>query len=79
MKAPVPPAQEPFMRCSAVRPRYVTLASSPPSSIITSVCGYNAFIAFVSAITSCTKGIRTLSAIAIPPEPVIATCTFASL
>ena len=51
MNAPVPPAHEPFMRCSGVGFRYVILASSPPSSMMTSACGYSSSIARVSAMT----------------------------
>ena len=38
MKEPVPPAHIPFIRCSTFPPsKYIILASSPPSSIATSV------------------------------------------
>ena len=40
MKAPVPPAQEPFIRASMPPPlRKMILASSPPSSMMQSVPG----------------------------------------
>ena len=41
MKAPVPPAQDPFIRTSITSVRNKILASSPPSSMITSVFGEN--------------------------------------
>ena len=58
MKAPVPPAQLPFMRRSAARPsrKNTTLASSPPMSIIDDVSGYDFCTAFVAATTSWTNG-----------------------
>ncbi len=39
MKAPVPPAQLPFMRSSRAPPKKMILASSPPSSMTASVPG----------------------------------------
>ncbi len=39
IKAPVPPAQEPFMRTSMEPERNSIFASSPPSSITTSASG----------------------------------------
>ena len=39
MKAPVPPAQEPFIRSSSAPPKKMILASSPPSSMTASVSG----------------------------------------
>ncbi|KAF5038170.1 hypothetical protein DSECCO2_557100 [anaerobic digester metagenome] len=71
MKAPVPPAQDPFMRCSRFPVRYVILASSPPSSITTSVEGMNFSIAFVDAATSCTNGISRYFDTSMAPEPVM--------
>ena len=52
MKAPVPPAQDPFILCSKLPDRYVIFASSPPNSITTSVEGMNSSMAFVEAATS---------------------------
>ena len=39
IKAPVPPAQVPFILASMELPRNIIFASSPPSSIITSEFG----------------------------------------
>ena len=39
MNAPVPPAQEPFIRSSVPPRKKITLASSPPSSTTTLVSG----------------------------------------
>lgn len=46
------PAQVPFMRCSTPPLRYVIFASSPPSSIATSVCGMYFLMASMPAMTS---------------------------
>ena len=78
MNAPVPPAHDPFIRCSGVGLRYVIFASSPPSSMMTSACGTSSSIARVSAMTSCTNGTWIASASARPPEPVIARRTGSS-
>ena len=45
-------------------------ASSPPSSITTSVSGLKVSIAFVDDITSCTNFKPKYLEISIPPEPV---------
>ena len=50
--APVPPAQLPFILCSISFFKYVILASSPPSSMATSVSGITVSMAFIQAITS---------------------------
>ena len=72
MKAPVPPAQEPFILTSIPSVRKRIFASSPPSSIIQSVPGIKVFAAIRVAYTSWTKGICTPSARPIPAEPEIA-------
>ena len=75
IKAPVPPAHVPFMRCSRASPKKVILASSPPSSMTTSVSGIKCSTVVVAAITSCTNGILATSANPMPPEPVMAILT----
>ena len=72
MNAPVPPAQEPFIRTSMPPVRKRILASSPPSSMTASVSGASRFTATRVAKTSCTKGTATPSAIPIPAEPEMA-------
>ncbi|MPM77209.1 hypothetical protein SDC9_124209 [bioreactor metagenome] len=69
IKAPVPPAQEPFIRTSSPFVIKRILASSPPSSITTSVPGVSRPTATRVANTSCTKGTSTLCAMPIPAEP----------
>ena len=70
MKAPVPPAQTPFMRSSGALPKYMILASSPPSSTMVSVWGMSFFTAVAAAMTSCTKGSCNRWAMPMPAEPV---------
>ena len=72
MKAPVPPAQEPFIRTSVPPVKNRILASSPPSSMMTSVPGTRRLAATRVANTSCTKGTPTLSAMPMPAEPEMA-------
>ena len=69
IKAPVPPAQLPFMRTSVPLVRNRIFASSPPSSITQSVAGTNRLTATRVENTSCTKGTPQLSARPIPAEP----------
>ncbi len=72
MKEPVPPAQMPFMRCSTLPPsKYMIFASSPPSSMATSVCGAKWRSAAATEMTSCTNGTERRFASASPPDPVI--------
>ncbi len=73
MNAPVPPAQVPFMRCSIPPLKNVIFASSPPSSMATSVCGINLSTAPAAATTSCSKGSPSHWATEMPPEPVSVT------
>ena len=69
MKAPVPPAQEPFIRTSRPLVKNRILASSPPSSMMQSVPGARRFAATLVAKTSCTKGRSASSAMPMPAEP----------
>ena len=69
MKAPVPPAQLPFMRTSVPLVRNRIFASSPPSSMTQSVAGTNFLTATRVENTSCTKGTPQLSARPMPAEP----------
>ena len=69
IKAPVPPAQLPFMRTSVPLVRNRILASSPPSSITQSVAGTKRLTATRVENTSCTKGTPQLSARPMPAEP----------
>ena len=80
IKAPVPPAQFPFMRKSVAVPlrKNTTLASSPPMSIIVVQASEYCFTYCVAATTSCTKGNPHFSAIPIPTDPVSRTQTSAS-
>ena len=71
IKAPVPPAQVPFILCSMALPKYVIFASSPPSSMATSVWGINFSTAREQVTTSCSNLAPIFSARASPPEPVI--------
>ena len=71
MNAPVPPAQEPFMRASMAPCKNSIFASSPPSSMITSVAGAFFSADTLVAYTSWTKSMELLSAIPIPAEPEI--------
>ena len=72
IKEPVPPAHIPFIRSSALPPsKYIIFASSPPSSIATSVAGITLSMAFAVATTSCINGIPTASERDTPPLPVI--------
>ena len=71
IKAPVPPAQIPFILWSIPPDKKVTLASSPPSSITTSVSGLYSSIDLVLDITSCSNLIPIFLDRPIPPEPVI--------
>ena len=77
MKAPVPPAQEPFIRTSMPPVRNRILASSPPSSMMQSVPGASLLAATRVANTSCTNGTCTLSAMPMPAEPEMARSAFA--
>lgn len=70
MKAPVPPAQTPFIRSSGAAPKYMIFASSPPSSTMVSVWGIKFLTAVAAAITSCTKGSSSRWAMPMPAEPV---------
>ena len=79
MKAPVPPAQEPFIRTSRPLVRKRILASSPPSSMMTSVPGASRLAATRVANTSCTKGAFTLSAMPMPAEPEMANTAFPAI
>jgi len=74
IKAPVPPAQLPFMRMSAPPAwfKYTTLASSPPMSMTVVTPGYRPRTARTVAETSCTNGIPCRSASPMPTEPVTA-------
>ena len=72
IKAPVPPAQEPFIRTSMPPVRKRILASSPPSSMMQSVPGASRPAATRVANTSWTKGTPTLSAMPMPAEPEMA-------
>ena len=74
INAPVPPAQEPFMRTSMAPERKSIFASSPPSSIMQSVPGESRFAATRVAKTSCTKGTPTASAMPMPALPEMASC-----
>jgi len=80
MKAPVPPAQEPFIRSSSAPPKKMILASSPPSSMTASVSGMYWLTAAAVAYTSCTKSISAALATPRPAEPVMTmrTCRPAS-
>ena len=60
------------MRTSMPPVRKRIFASSPPSSMTTSVPGTRRFAATRVANTSCTKGTPTLSAMPMPAEPEIA-------
>ncbi len=73
MNAPVPPAQVPFILWSIPSFKYVIFASSPPSSITTSVLCKNSSTAFVHDITSCSKLTLNHFDTAIPPDPVTIT------
>ena len=78
MKAPVPPAQLPFMRISAtVRApvlgsvwKKIILASWPPSSMAQPTFSYRRFRAAALAATSWAKGIPRPSAMGLAPDPV---------
>ena len=69
MKEPVPPAQVPFILTSTAPVKKRILASSPPSSITTSVSFSFFSTANLVAKTSCTKGTFKASATPIPAEP----------
>ena len=69
-KAPVPPAHVPFIRCSIDFPKYIILASSPPSSITTSVCGIYFSTVLLQATTSWINGRLKNSDTDNAPEPV---------
>lgn len=73
IKAPVPPAQEPFILTSMPPERKRIFASSPPSSMITSVPGIKVFAATRVAYTSWIKSSPQLSATPMPAEPESAT------
>ena len=64
IKAPVPPAHEPFILMSGVLPgcRKIILLSSPPMSTKVRTCGYFSFIHSVEAMTSCTNLVPIFSA-----------------
>ena len=69
-KAPVPPAQVPFILCSIDLSKYIIFASSPPNSITTSVLGIYFSTALLHDITSCIKGKSNNFETNIAPEPV---------
>ena len=72
IKAPVPPAQEPFMRISG-KPalgKKIILASSPPISISVRTCGYSCLTTSAEATTSWIKGMPKRSLMPMPAEPV---------
>ena len=77
MKAPVPPAHEPFMRMSATvvapdfssRSKNTIFASWPPSSIAQRTFSWSRRTASEFATTSCTKGTPRTSAMVVPPDP----------
>ena len=71
MNAPVPPAQEPFIRSSSAPPKKMILASSPPSSMTASVSGMYVLTAAAVAYTSWTKSISAALATPSPAEPVM--------
>ena len=73
MNAPVPPAQEPFIRSSMPPAKKITLASSPPSSITAPVSGASRPITAPVAYTSWMKGRPAASAMPIPAEPDMVT------
>ncbi len=75
INAPVPPAQEPFMRSSRPPEKNIILASSPPSSITTSVSGWKRSTAPAVANTSCTNSRLAALATPSPAEPVMARLT----
>ena len=70
INAPVPPAQVPFIRCSIDLSKYIIFASSPPSSITTSVCGMYFSTALLHDTTSCIKFTFKNFATERAPEPV---------
>ncbi len=69
INAPVPPAHEPFMRTSIPPERKSIFASSPPSSMITSVPGTRRLAAMLVAYTSCINGRRQVCEMPMPAEP----------
>ena len=72
MNEPVPPAQIPFILCSMLPfSKYMILASSPPSSIATSVFGAVFSRAVETETTSWTKGTCRCVARVRPPDPVM--------
>ena len=71
MKAPVPPAQVPFILTSTPLVKNKILASSPPSSMTTSVSLANLLQASLVAYTSWTKLTPAFSAKPMPAEPLI--------
>ena len=64
MKAPVPPAQLPFMRMSGDFPsaKKIIFESSPPMSMKVETCGKRCFTSSAEATTSWMKGIPLRSA-----------------
>ena len=80
MKAPVPPAQEPFMRMSGLLFLWkkTILASSPPKSMSVKSVRPVSFIAALAAKTSCTNGSPERSDNPMPAEPVTHTLYMAS-
>jgi len=70
--APVPPAHVPFILCSIDFPKYMIFASSPPSSITTSVCGIYFSTDLLHDTTSCMNSTPKNLLADIAPEPVSA-------
>ena len=68
--APVPPAHVPFIRCSIDLSKYIIFASSPPSSITTSVFGMYFSTTLLQDTTSCINFTPKKLAADIAPEPV---------
>ena len=72
MKAPVPPAQEPFIRSSMPPSKKMIFASSPPSSTTAEASGSRVRTTSLVANTSWTKGTPAPSARPSPAEPEMA-------
>ena len=68
--APVPPAHVPFIRCSIDLSKYIIFASSPPSSITTSVDGIYFSTALLQDTTSCINFTSKNFAADMAPDPV---------
>ena len=72
MKAPVPPAQEPFIRSSMPPSKKMILASSPPSSMTAEASGSSRSTTSPVAKTSWTKGTPAPWASPRPADPEMA-------